>query len=372
MSIFDRLRHELVDIVQWLDASQDTMVYRFERWQNEIKYGAKLVVREGQAAVFVNEGQIADVFGPGTYTLDTRNLPILATLKGWKYGFESPFKAEVYYCSMRQFTNLKWGTMNPLMMRDAEFGPVRLRAFGTYATRIKTPATLIRQIVGTDGHFTADQITDQLRNIIVSRFGDILGESKIPVLDLASNYNELSEFLTNQIQPEFDQYGLELTKLLVENISLPPAVEEAMDKRTSMGIVGNLDAYTRFNLANAIPDAAKNPGGLAAAGAGLGMGMALGGTMHSALQTPMQAAVAPPGSLPPPLPSPPPPVQYHAAIAGQAAGPFDLATIEEHITAGRVLPETLVWKPGLAAWKPAQSVAELKSIFTAKPPPLPE
>ncbi len=159
MNVWDKLRGELIDIIQWLDTTNDTLVYRFERYNNEIKYGAKLVVREGQAAVFVNEGQIADVFPPGTYTLETKNLPILATLQGWKYGFESPFKAEVYFCSTRQFTDLKWGTQNPIMMRDPEFGPVRLRAFGTYVIRVADPAVLIRQIVGTDNRFTLDEIS---------------------------------------------------------------------------------------------------------------------------------------------------------------------------------------------------------------------
>src|SRR5688572_28091515 len=185
MALWDKLVGELVDIVEWLDDTNDTLAYRFERYQNEIKYGAKLVVREGQMAAFINEGKLADVFKPGTYTLTTQNLPILATLKGWKYGFESPFKAEVYFVSTRRFTDLKWGTMNPVMLRDAEFGPVRTRAFGTYAMRVKDPGVFIRQMVGTQGRFTTEDITGQLRNTIVARFTDILGESKIPILDLA-------------------------------------------------------------------------------------------------------------------------------------------------------------------------------------------
>src|SRR5512137_1928894 len=235
MSIWDKVRGELIDIVQWIDDTNDTMVYRFERYNNQIKYGAQLTVREGQAAVFVNEGRIADVFQPGMYPLETKNLPILSTLQGWKYGFNSPFMAEVYFCSTRQFTDLKWGTMNPILLRDAEFGPTRIRAFGTYVIRVHDPAVLIREIVGTDGHFTVDEIVNQLRDLIVSRFAGILGQSKIPALDLAANYAELSNFMTEKIGPEFKNYGLELTKLLVENVSLPQAVEEALDKRTSMG-----------------------------------------------------------------------------------------------------------------------------------------
>lgn len=367
MNVWDKLRGELIDIIQWLDTTNDTLVYRFERYNNEIKYGAKLVVREGQAAVFVNEGQIADVFSPGTYTLETKNLPILATLLGWKYGFESPFKAEVYYCSTRQFTDLKWGTQNPIMTRDVEFGPVRLRAFGTYVIRVTDPAVLIRQIVGTDNRFTLDEISNQLRNFIVSRFADVVASSRIPVLDLAANYGDLSNFLTERIGPEVKAYGLELTKLLVENISLPPAVEEAMDKRTSMGVVGNLAAYTQFNIANSIPDAAKNPGGLAAAGAGLGMGMAMAGPIGQAMMG--QSGAAPqPTAGPPPLPGT---SVFYAALGGQQAGPFDTAALQGHANAGRLTRETLVWRQGMAAWTPAGQVPELASLFEAVPPPLP-
>ncbi len=367
MNIWDKVRGELIDIVQWIDDTNDTIVYRFERYNNQIKYGAKLTVREGQGAVFVNEGRIADVFQPGMYTLETANLPILSTLQGWKYGFNSPFLAEVYFCSMRQFTDLKWGTMNPIMMRDAEFGPVRIRAFGTYVVRVKDPAVLIRQIVGTDGHFTVEEIVNQLRNFIVSRFAEIAGQSHIPVLDMAANYGGLSDFLTKRIAPEFEAYGLELTKLLVENISLPPAVEEVLDKRTSMGVVGNLGAYTQFNVANSIPEAAKNPGGLAAAGAGIGMGMAMAGPIGQALSGQQQAAAGP-GGTPPPIPGA---ATYFVAVGGQQTGPFDLQTLAAQATAGRLTAQTLVWTQGMAQWTPAGQVPALASILANVPPPLP-
>jgi membrane protease subunit (stomatin/prohibitin family) len=354
MSFWDKLKGELIDIVQWTDDSSDTLVYRFERYNNQIKYGARLTVREGQAAVFVNEGRIADVFQPGMYTLETHNLPLLSTLLGWKYGFNSPFLAEVYFCSTRQFTDLKWGTMNPIMMRDAEFGPVRLRAFGTYVMHLKDPAKVIRQIVGTEGRFTADEITNQLRNFIVTRFAEIVGQSHIPVLDLAANYGELGDFLTKRIGPEFAEYGLELTKLLVENISLPPEVEAAMDKRTSMGVVGNLAAYTQFNVANSIPDAARNPGGLAAAGAGLGLGMAMAGPIGQVV-TGAQAAAGP-GAAPPPIPGA---AAYFIAAGGQQAGPFDLAGLQQQARVGRLTREALVWTQGMANWTPAGQVPAL-------------
>lgn len=367
MSIWDKVRGELIDIVQWIDDTNDTMVCRFERYNNQIKYGAQLTVREAQAAVFVNEGKIADVFNPGMYSLETKNLPVLSTLQGWKYGFNSPFMAEVYFCSMRQFTDLKWGTMNPIMVRDSEFGPTRLRAFGTYVIRVKDPAVLIRQIVGTDGHFTVEEIESQLRNFIVSRFAEIVGQSKIPVLDMAANYGELSEFLTRKIAAEFETYGLELTKLLVENISLPPAVEEALDKRTSMGVVGNLAAYTQFNIANSIPDAAKNPGGLAAAGAGIGMGMAMAAPIGQALSGQQQAATAP-AATPPPIPGT---ATFFVAVGGQQTGPFDMQTLASQAAAGRLTAQTLVWSQGMAQWMPAGQVPALAAIFANVPPPLP-
>ena len=201
MGLFDKLFGEVVDIIEWTDDSPNTMVYRFERYGNEIKYGAKLIVRESQYAVFVNEGQVADVLGPGTWELETKNLPVMTTLQNWQHGFRSPFKAEVYFCSARRFTDLKWGTKQPLMVRDKEFGGLRLRAFGTYSTRIVDPLKFIREIVGTDGLFTTEEISNQLRNLIVSRFATIIGSSDIPVLDMAANQDQLGEFLRQRIAP---------------------------------------------------------------------------------------------------------------------------------------------------------------------------
>jgi membrane protease subunit (stomatin/prohibitin family) len=370
MDIWTKLKGELIDIVEWLDPTHDTLLYRFERYNNEIKHGAKLVVREGQAAVFVNEGQIADVFKPGTYTLSTQNLPILATLKGWKYGFSSPFKAEVYFASTRRFTDLKWGTKNPVMLRDAEFGPVRLRAFGTYVIQVKDPAAFVRQVAGTDGLFKAEEITEQLRNMIVARFTDILGESKIPALDLAANYDELGRFLTDRIKPEFDGYGLDLTTLLVENISLPPEVESALDKRTSMGVIGDLSKYTQYQAADAMRDAAKNPGGgAAAAGIGAGMGFAMGHQMAGALG----AAAAGAGGAPPPIPGPAASgaLRIFVAVNGQQSGPFDLEGLRGQVQLGRLTRESLVWKDGMANWTPAFQVPEMAAVFASVPPPVP-
>ncbi|MGB7158289.1 MAG: SPFH domain-containing protein, partial [Tepidisphaeraceae bacterium] len=273
MALWDALRGELIDIIEWLDDTRDTMVYRYPRHDNEIKNGAKLIVRESQVAGFVNEGVLTDIFQfPGTFTLDTKNLPILAKIKGWKYGFESPFKSEIYFVSTRVFTDHKWGTKNPIILRDPEFGPTRLRAFGTFAIKVSDAATFLKQIVGTDGRFTVDEIGEQLRDMITARFADVVGASKIPVLDMASNQDELGKFLTQRIGPDFEPFGLQVVALMVENISLPPEVEAALDKRTSMGVVGDLHKYVQYETGTAIGDAAKNPGGLAGAGAGMGAG----------------------------------------------------------------------------------------------------
>ncbi|MBB4637733.1 SPFH domain-containing protein [Longimicrobium terrae] len=366
MGLWDFVKSELIDIVEWLDSTGGTMVYRFERHDNEIKNGAQLIVRPGQTAVFVDQGQIADVFAPGRYELKTENLPLLSTLQGWKYGFNSPFKAEVYFVNTKVFTDLKWGTKNPIMLRDPEFGPVRLRAFGTYAIRVSEPGKFIAQIVGTSGVFTVDGISDQIRNFIVSRFTEALGEGKIPALDLAANYSELGQAVRTVIAPEVADYGLEVTTFLVENISLPEEVEKALDKRTSMGVIGNLGAYTQFQAANAIEAAAKNPGGGAGEGMGLGMGFAMAQQMANA----MGGAGAPsaPAGGPPPLPGA---AQFYIAMDGKQAGPFGPDVLRGHASAGQLTRETLVWKQGMDTWKPAGEVADLQPIFGAAPPPLP-
>ncbi len=374
MGLWDKLMGEFVDIIQWIDDSNDTLVYRFERHGNEIKFGAKLTVREGQVAVLVNEGQLADTFEPGLYELKTNNLPILSTMQGWRHGFESPFKAEVYFFSTRRFTDLKWGTQNPVMLRDAEFGPVRLRAFGSYAIRVKDAPTFLREIVGTDGRFTTDEITNQLRNMVVSRFANILGQAKIPALDLAGNYDQLGQFLLQRIAPEFAAVGLELTNLLVENISLPKEVEAVLDKRTSMGIAGNLDQYTQFQAAEALRDAAANPGGGSEAlnmGLGLAMAQRLSETLgRSAQSAPPSAASssAPPPVTPPPLPAANP---YFVAINNQQAGPFPMDELQRQAQADQLTRATLVWTQGMTKWTPAGEVTELAALFAHLPPPLP-
>jgi membrane protease subunit (stomatin/prohibitin family) len=372
MGLRDWVGGQFIDIIEWTEpSSNEILSYRFTRHKNEIKNGAKLVVREGQAAVFVREGQLADVKGPGMYTLDTKNMPVLSTLLGWKYGFESPFKAEVYFISTRQWTDQKWGTQNPIMMRDPEFGPVRVRAFGTYVFKVTDPATFLKELVATDPSFEAYEIATQFRNTIVSRFIDVIGTAKIPVLDLAGNYERVSKLALERIAPELAKMGISLTQFYVENISLPPEVEAALDKRSQMGLLGNLDQYAKFQSAEAIRDAAQNPGGIAGIGAGIGAGYAVGGQMAGAFA----GAAAAPGQVvpsntqppgaggPPPLPNT---VQFFAAINGAQAGPFDVGAL-----AGKISRGTLVWRQGMAGWVAADTVPELQSLFANMPPPLP-
>lgn len=370
MGLWDKLKGEFIDVVEWLDDTRDTLVYRFERYGNEIKYRAKLVVREGQMAALINEGQLADVFKPGTYTLETKNLPILATMQGWKYDFESPFKAEVYFCSTRQFTNLKWGTPGPCTMRDPEFGAVRVTAFGLYSIKIKNPTIFIREIVGTDGNFTTGAIEDNLRGKIGTRIKEVMPEAGLPIIDLESKVIELGETLKTRIAPTFDEFGLELTEVQVQDIGLPEEVEKAIDKAGAMRAIGNMQTYTQYETASAIKDAANNPGGLAASGVGVGMGFGIGGEMAGAMggiltrQTRPQAT----SSAPPPLP---PHVQFFVALNGQQTGPFDTAVLQQMTQSGQFTRETLVWRQGLTSWTAAGQVAELAAIFEALPPPLP-
>lgn len=360
MGLWDSIKRELIDIVEFIDPTNNTLVHRFDRAANEIKNNAKLVVREGQAAVFVNEGKLADVFTPGTYTLNTQNMPILSRLLGWKYGFESPFKAEVYFVRTTRITDQKWGTKNPVMMEDPQYGPVFLRAFGTYVFRVKDPGNFVKGVVGTDGSFTVEEINEQLRNLIVTRFSHSLGEAQLPIMKLLSNYDELASVIADRTKGEFDEYGIEILNLLVENISLPEDQQETLKKRGAMLTLGNVNtdmrAYTQFQTAQAIPDAAKNPGGLAAIGVGVGMGVGMAGQMNQAF------------AGPPPLPAA---VQWFAGLGGQQAGPFDAAALQAHVAAGRLTRETLVWKNGMANWVPAGQVPELASLFGQVPPPLP-
>jgi len=364
MGLWDKLKGELIDIIEWLDDSRDTIVWRFPRYENEIKMGAKLVVRESQAAVFVNEGRVADVFGPGTYTLTTQNMPILSTLKGWKYGFESPWKAEVYFVNTRQFTDMKWGTQNPVIVRDPEFGAVRLRAFGAFAMRVTDPAALLRELVGTDPQFRTEEVQEYLRQLVVSHLGSALATANVPMLDLAAKQQVIGSTLATVLTDELAPSGISIPKFIIENISVPPEVEAALDKRTSIGVVGNLDNYTKFQAANAMEDAANNTGGAGEA-FGFGLGMAAGQRATQAMNTPSSP---PPSAAPPPLPST---AEWFVGVNGQQQGPYDQNGLAGMAASGALRRDTLVWKNGMAGWTAAGQVGELAGIFAQVPPPLP-
>ncbi len=389
MGLMDKIRGEFIDIVEWTDDTRDTIVWRFPRHENEIKMNAQLVVRESQVAVFVNEGTIADVFKPGTYTLQTQNLPVLSTLKGWKYGFESPFKAEVYFVSTRQFTDLKWGTQNPAMMRDAEFGIVRVRAFGTYSIKAGDPAVLLRELVGTDPEFTTDEVDEFVRQSVVSRVVTALATSGVSVLDLAAHQNEIAARLTTIISEDLNLIGLQMPRFIIENVSLPPEVEATMDTRTSMGVLGDLDTFTKFQAATAITQAAQNPGGIAGAGVGIGVGAGLGAQLAQALQpvaTPTDTPVAAPAPLAAPTPptttttsmtaaSGPPPLpgstQWYLGVDGKQVGPLAPSEVRAHVSAGTATTDTLVWRAGMEGWVPLRDVPELATSPGSTPPELP-
>lgn len=370
MGLFDKLRAELIDIIEWIDDSRHTIAWRFPRYQNEIKNGAQLIVRPGQMAVLVHRGEIADSFGPGNYELTTDNIPILSTIMGWKHGFNSPFRSEVYFVSTRQITELKWGTPNPIMLRDADFGPIRLRAFGTYSLRAVDPKALLRELIGTDSSFEADEIAELLRSIIITAFVDMLGEANVAALDLASRYGDFSEQLRQAvIERVDDEYGLDIPQLNIVNISLPEEVEKAMDTRSSMGVIGDMNKYQQFQMGSAMMAAADNPsGGGAAEGMGLGMGFAMANQMVRAPGLAPAAGMAAGGMAPPP---PPPQTVWHVAVNGQTQGPFNDAQLIQAIQSGQINQATNVWTAALGNWTPAGQVPQLAAYFAAATPPPP-
>lgn len=375
MGLFDKIKeklsNEFIDIVEWLDYTDDTICYRFERYQNEIKNGAKLIVREGQTAVFVNEGQLADVFGPGTYTLDTQNLPILTTLKGWKYGFNSPFKAEVYFVNTHLFTDEKWGTKNPITLHDDRYGLVEIRAFGTYAFKIADAGKFIIDIVGTDNNFTNYEVNEHLKSLIATRFTNTVGQANLPIELYAANTSELSETCREVMQPEFMSIGISLEKFYIENVSMPEDLKKEIFEYSRLDKL-DMTKLSQFKAAKAMEAAASNEGGTAGAGMGMGMGFVLANQMGSMMNPQMggaaQAAQAAPVA-PPPMPAA---VQYYYASNGQQAGPvnFDqLSTLFANRTINR---DTLVWKQGLDNWTALKDIDELKAFLGSNtPPPLP-
>ncbi len=378
MGIFDtikeKLSNEFIDIIEWLDYTPDTICHRFERYQNEIKNNAKLIVREGQTAVLINEGQLADIYKPGTYTLNTQNMPILTTLKGWKYGFNSPFKAEVYFVNTHLFTDEKWGTKNPITLSDDRFGLVEIRAFGSYAYRINDAGKFIVDIVGTDNNFTNFEINEHLKSLIATRFTDTVGEAKLPIELYAANTTELSETCKDVMQPEFNSVGISLEKFFIENVSMPEDLKKEIFEYSRIDKL-DLDKLTKFKTAKAIEAAALNEGGTAGAGMGMGMGFVLaqqmGGMMNPQMgqQQVQQQQQQQGGMMPPPMPAA---VQYFYAANGQQTGPVSFEQLQGLFANRTVNKDTLVWKAGLSEWTALQQLDELKSFLGGNtPPPLP-
>lgn len=374
MGLFDeikkKLSHEFIDIVEWLDSTNDTIVHRFERYQNEIKNNAKLIVREGQVAVFVNEGTLADVFQPGTYDLTTQNLPVLTTLKGWKYGFDSPFKAEVYFVNTRLFTDEKWGTKNAFILSDERFGLVEIRAFGTYSFRISDPGKFVVDVVGTDGNFTNYEINEHLKSLIVTRFTDTVGEANLPIELYAANTSELSETCQEVMQPEFGRVGIELEKFYIENVSMPEELKKEIFEYSRLDKL-DMTKLAQFKAAKAMEAAAKNEGGTAGAGMGMGMGFVLAQQMGNMMnpQAPQQAFGTQQTATPPPMPTQ---TLYHYAVNEQQMGPVSIDKLKELFASRTINKDALVWKQGMQNWVALKDIEELKSFLGGStPPPLP-
>jgi membrane protease subunit (stomatin/prohibitin family) len=301
MGFKDFLKKQFIDIVQWTETIDGILAYRYPMQDFEIQYGASLTVRESQMAVFVNEGSVADVFGPGRYKLTTQTLPLLTNLMNWDKLFESPFKSDVYFFSTRLQLNQKWGTANPVTIRDKEFGAVRLRAFGIYSYKIFDPRAFHVHVSGTREQYTVSELDGQLRNTIVASISDMFGQSGIPFLDMAANQDEFGNQLKQKLDPEFKRLGIALDTLQVQNVSLPDELQKVLDQRIGMGLVGDMSRYTQYQTAQSIPIAAANEGGTAGVGAGLGAGLTIGQTMASSMASALSGAAQPakPGATEP-------------------------------------------------------------------------
>jgi len=369
MGLFDKLRGEFVDIIEWIDNTNDTLIWRFPRYNNEIKMNAQLVCRESQKAVFINEGKVADIFEAGTHTLTTQNLPLLSTLKGWKYGFNSPFKAEVYFFNTKQFADQNWGTKNPITIEDARFGFIELRAFGNYSFRIIDPVKFIQEIVGTDGNFTTEEINGQLRTKINSNFGIIASKENIPIEKFLSNFEELHPLFMEQLNNTFDKYGLLLTDFILENVSMPDKLKDEIFEYSRLNKI-DMQKMAQLKTAKSIEIAAGNEG-IGGMGPGIGVGMGVGNIMGNIMRN-MNEQITPNANsaniqnTPPPLQS-----SYFVAINGQQTGPFATQQLQEMIATGQLTPSTLLWKQGMNNWAAANSIQELSYLFAMMPPPLP-
>ena len=372
MGIMDKIKGELVDIIEWIDDSRSTLAWRFPRYHNEIKNGAQLIVREGQEAVFVYRGALADRFTPGHYELTSENLPILGTLQGWKHGFNSPFRSEVYFINTRPVTDMRWGTPQPVTVRDPDFKMVQVRANGLCVVKIDNAEIFLKEVIGTDSNVDIEEITELLRRVITLAFSDMVLETGLGAIDLQGRQVELSAKLRDFVAERVDdEYGLSIPDITM-NISLPDEITAAMTRGVARGVeeggfldnVGDLGRYQQAKQADAMLAAAQNPGGGGTMGdmMGMGMGLAMAGQMANQMTSAAQPAAAPP-----PLTGA---RTFHVEMGGQAQGPFTVAQIQSGVANGQVTAQSLVWTNGMAAWAAASTVAALQPLFAA-PPPLP-
>jgi membrane protease subunit (stomatin/prohibitin family) len=371
MSLWSKLSGELVDIIEYSEAPAESLVYRFRRYENEIKFGAKLIVREGQGAIFVNEGKLADVFTPGTYTLETQNLPLLSTLQGWKYGFHSPFKAEVYFFSTKPLLNQQWGTQQAITMDIAGYGLGEIRAFGQAAYRIADPATFFRQMVGTIGILTGPDLLDYLRGLIMSQFTQMLTKARPTLEDLSANLDSLNVTILAAINDKLQPLGFELVQFMIESLSLPPKLRDELFEYSRLNKV-DLKKLTELQVAKSITLSAQNTGGGAVGAQGMQLGIGLAAAQQ--VTKAMNASFAEPAAsaaTPPPLESATHPVLFHVALDGKAQGPFSLFRMAQLVATGAMQASTLVWHPGMVAWGAAGTQPDLHSLFPQEPPPLP-
>ncbi len=391
MGLMDKIRGEFVDIIEWLDDTNTTLAWRFPRYDNEIKNGAELIVREGQQAVFVYRGQLADRYGPGHYSLTTENMPIMSTLQGWKHGFNSPFRSEVYFINTRPVTELRWGTPQPVTVRDPDFRMVQVRANGATTIKVLDPAVFLRQVIGTESVVDMEQITDLLRRNIALAFSDMVLASGLGAIDLQGRQVELCDKLREFVAERVASFGLGVDAVTM-TISLPEEIQQAMTRGVARGVeasgfadnVRDPNRYQQVQAADAMLAAAQNPGG-GAVGAAMqaGIGVALGGQLAGTLQggfaapqgAPAQGGYQqqgygqqPQGQQPPPLPGQ---QQFHVDLNGQAAGPFPVDQLRQFVSSGQLTAQTNVWTNGMQAWTAAGQVPALQSLFSGPPPPLP-
>ena len=363
MSMRDFAAGEFIDVIEWIDESNDTLVWRFERPSNEIKNGAQLIVRPARWRCSWSRATSPTCSCRAATHLTTMNLPVLSRLRGWKYGFESPFKADILYVSTKQFVNRKWGTANPVIVRDPELGPTCVRAYRHLRHARARRGALVREIVGTNSVFLVDEIAEQLRDLVIARVSESLATSQLSVLELAAKYTEMSGRGAAAGRAAIQQYGLELTQLVIENVSLPEDVEQAIDQRARLNVIGGMDRYAALQSADALRDAARNPNGAAASGVGLGMGATMGQRAMAGAAAAAAVPSAQSSDEPPPVPAAESPWYY--AVAGERRGPVDLASLRELARAGTVTGEMLVWTRGMSQWATASGVATLAGLFAA-------